>query len=373
MASIIRRINYYTFVFIRKIARYFFPVQLAYPIIKIGYASQNHKENISEIVKWYLPKPFTITELSKSRDDHYDQFDLILYDYPKIHFNSNLIRNIHKIAAISSHYYQTAESSNWSSLISYALTDDHKNECRGKFARNIKSIKYDRYKQECWVFGTGPSIESCSDLKINENSLKIICNSIVKNKEFCKLYKPQLIACADPVFHFGHSLYAKQFRADAINLIKSSGAFIVMPEHHAFLFTSHYPEISHKIIGVQFCSTWNLNLDERLGVKHTDNVLSLLLLPLAATFSNTINLLGFDGKSPNHNDYFWKHHARFQYTELMSDVKREHVSFFRDRNFSNYSYTHNKTLSVIFEKLEKNNVKVKSYSKSYLSAINERF
>lgn len=146
----------------------------------------------------------------------------------------------------------------------------------------------------------------------------------------------------------------------------------IMPEHHAFLFATHYPEFIDKIIGVKLKQQWNFQLDKDLSVKQTENIMTLLLLPIAATLSNNIHLLGFDGKSPDQTDYFWKHHNKFQYVELLKDIQAEHASFFEDRDFGLYSENHEKTISSIFLKFENAGIQIQSHSKSFIQAINER-
>lgn len=367
-----KKLNYYTFITIRKIARKTKKFNLVKPNLKIAYASEFPRVDIFNLLEWYLPKDRQCIQLELTKCTDFNSFDLILYDYPLIKFSIPLLQNIEKIAPISPTYYSISEISNWSSLYAMTLSRRKIEEYKRQFKNNLFILKDNIENTQCWLFGSGPSIEIYSDLKIKENSFKIICNSIIKNKEFCRTIKPNVIACADPVFHFGHSKYAQQFRKDLIQGMKDLDLTVIMPSHHAYLFVQQYPEFKHKVIGVELSNQFNLDLSKDLCVKSTDNILSLLLLPLASTFSKDVHLIGFDGKSPEQFDYFWKHHSNFQYVSLMEDVKKEHPSFFSDRNYSTYSKSHEKTIKYIFNKFEALGIQVKSHAKSYIPSINAK-
>jgi len=372
MNQLNRKLNYYIFIALRKIARIGRQFKLSKKKLTIAYASALPRADIQRLLDWYLPIDHNFIQIDLEDKTVFSSFDLVLYDYPSIKFNFNLLKNIAKIAPINPCYYSIAEVSNWSSLFPLTLSDSDKQEYNNKFRDNFAKLKTDYKVDQSWIFGTGPSIEMYPHLPVDDASFKIICNSIIKNKEFCEAIRPTVIAFADPVFHFGHSMYALQFRKDLVEGINRFNLTAIMPLHHAYLFVNQYPKLIDKVVGIEFTNKWNFDLSLDLSVKRTENILSLLLLPLASTFSKEINLIGFDGKPPYQTDYFWKHHSMFQYTEYMNEVIMEHRSFFDDRDFSCYSDKHSKVVESAFTKLELLNIKIKSHSKSFIPSINER-
>jgi len=369
-----KNINYYTFIFLRKVARIFRKFNLTQSDLNVAYASDSPRSDINNLLSWYLPVNHKLSIIDLTYNTNLSTYDLILYDYSIIKFSLSFLQHIHKIAPINPSYFNITEISNWSSLYPLCLPQKQIKTYQDTFKINVNEIAESLNKDSsCWLFGTGPSIESYKDLKIEETDTKIICNSIIKNKEFCSKIKPQIIACADPVFHFGHSEYAKQFRTDLVSYIKKSGIKVIMPNHHAILFIAHYPELINSIIGIKLTNQWNFNLLTKLSVKRTDNIFTLLMLPLAATFSKRIHLLGFDGKSLEINNYFWEHHSKFQYAELLEDAKNEHPSFFADRNYLKYSKLHEMLVAKIFKKMELRGIKVVSHARSFISSINAKY
>lgn len=367
-----KKVNYYTFIAFRKIFRFFKGFNLIQPSIRIAYLTQTPRTDINDLLEWYFPVDYKITVLIASDKIDFCDFDLVLYELPRVKFSLPILKDIHKVATIHSSYYSIAEISNWTSLYPMTLSNKEIKKYKLKYQENLQTLKNKNVSKKSWIFGTGPSIESYLDLNINKNSLKIICNSIVKNKKFCETTKPDIVACADPVFHFGHSRYARQFRLDLVEGMMAYKLMAIMPLHHALLFSKHFPQLENQIIGVELSNKWNFNLTEDLSVHSSENILSLLLLPIAATFTKEINLIGFDGKSPDQTDYFWEHHSNFQYVDLMEDVKSEHQSFFSDRDYSSYSKKHEKNIDLIFQKLEDLGIKIKSHAKSFIPSINAR-
>ncbi len=82
----------------------------------------------------------------------------------------------------------------------------------------------------------------------------------------------------------------------------------------------------------------NYDLSRHLAVKPYPNILTMLMLPLAATFSRTIRLIGFDGRDPSET-YFWRHGKTVQLERELADIRHVHPGFF-ELDYADYYDTH---------------------------------
>jgi hypothetical protein len=163
-----------------------------------------------------------------------------------------------------------------------------------------------------------------------------VCNSIVRNPELLEHIRPQFIAAADFVFHYGPSRYAAEFRRDLIAALETTGAYFLVPEQLAPLMLRHYPHIAQRTIAIPVANRFdprmklrgvNVQLLNRFQVRSLDSVLNLLMLPVASTLANEIYVLGCDGRKPV-DKAFWSHHSASQYSDLMKTVNDSHPGFF---------------------------------------------
>lgn len=186
MIKLDKKLNYYIFISLRKIARLIRKFSLEKTPVKILYLSDSPRSESNTLIDWYFPKTYNTSQFKISENPDLSQYDLILYDYPRIIFSLSLIMNIEKIAPIHSRYFSIAEISNWTSLYPLSLSSEKIQHFRERFKINMNRICDDKPFSQSWIFGTGPSIESFENLDIEDNAIKIICNSIVKNGDFFK-------------------------------------------------------------------------------------------------------------------------------------------------------------------------------------------
>lgn len=228
-------------------------------------------------------------------------------------------------------------------------------------------------RQKGYVFGTGPSLAEALDLDFSDG-VNVICNSIVRNKALLRHLDPKIIAIADPIFHAGCSSYAGEFRRHLCETLDTYDAFLVVPFRDYKVYMSNLPgQFGDRIIGVplEHISEVNLDLKKRFVVKSTQNVLTLLLLPVACTFFREIGIVGCDGKKLEENDYFWQHHKESQLNEQMQDVRAAHPAFF-DMDYTDYYLTHCNVLEEWLSEGEKKGIVFKSLTHSYIPALNRR-
>lgn len=188
--------------------------------------------------------------------------------------------------------------------------------------------------EKAYVFGTGPSLEQAYRHDFSDG-LRIICNSIVKNKKLLDHIEPHFITAGDSVSHYGVSEYAAAFRRDLVKAARSTGAYFIFPEFFEPLVRSHLPELLERSIAVPYRSMKGLNfsLKERFYVNGmVDSILNQLMLPLAATVSKDIFLLGCDGKiTGGDNEDFWSHDLSSQYRDMVETGHICHPTFNTNR------------------------------------------
>ena len=228
--------------------------------------------------------------------------------------------------------------------------------------------------KDSYCFVTGPSFDSYKSLKFKKNSVKVICNSIVKNTSFLSYINgPDILVFADPVFHFGPSEYSAKFRDAVVEVYRKYKPYIIVPYYCEALLLSHYPQFREKLIGMRIMkSSINFPNKNKFYVNASGNILTLFMLTLASSISNNIFILGADGRNPNEN-YFWKHSNAVQFEGLMDSVFKTHPSFFRDRSYEDYYKSHCKYLENLIEFGEEQGKKYLSLNKSYIAALNNRF
>jgi len=205
-----------------------------------------------------------------------------------------------------------------------------------RFYQVASGIKEKKYSCSS-VFGTGPSLEKAYDFDFR-GCLTIVCNSIIQNSEMMAHINPQFICAGDVVSHFGVSRYAEKFREDLLKTLQARDIYFFTTASFGYLLTLNHPEIREKTILVeQAVAGPNYDLLHGFGLPLLASTLNIHMLPLAATFSDEIFLLGCDGKSTEKdNEDFWAHAKSSQYNELVDSGHRCHPTFAVHRRQSTY-------------------------------------
>lgn len=236
-----------------------------------------------------------------------------------------------------------------------------KNDLEGKF-------------EEAVLLATGPSIENFKEYDL-ANKLCIACNSTILNDELVKLTNPKILVFADPIFHFGVSLYADEFRNNCKTFMRENNeAKIVIPIKYYALILSLFPGFEHRIIGVPFTKHEPINLkisEDAFYTFTTSNILTLLLLPLATTFAKKVSLIGCDGRPLDQDDYFWGHGKTVQINDKMENIQICHPGFF-NIDYNEYYFQHCHTLDNIINYAEQAGYEFCHLGDSHIPVLSER-
>jgi hypothetical protein len=248
--------------------------------------------------------------------------------------------------------------------------DDARRRSAANFERLLASVDGTR---RALVYGTGPSMRDVTPGEVGADVV-IACNSAVRDPEWIQATRPKVIAFADPVFHYGPSRYAATFRTDLEKAVEISDAFVVTTSRYLPLLVRHLPGLLDRAIVLDMVPGSNLRVPSPASpsVTQTENVLTLLMLPLAGAMDVDVALAGCDGRAPGET-YFWRHSTQGQYSdELMGTVARAHPAFFRDRNYGDYYATHCKVLDMQITGLERAGHTVTSVTPSMIPALQAR-
>ena len=279
------------------------------------------------------------------------------------------IRNLGKVEIVDPAYWSTYPVDTWERL-SGALRVPDEDPSAERFAELARSAAdYD----EAFVFATGPSLSEATDYEFPDDSLKIICNSIVRDDELLAHLEPDVLTFADPVFHFGPNRYADTFRGDALDVLRTYDCVGVVPPEYRTLLAGHYGS-DLPLVGVDRVRDWSPNFPsaEDLRVWATGNIMTLYMLPIASALVDDVYVVGADGREEDES-YFWEHDDDAQYDdELMRTVADTHPSFFRDRIYEDYYQRHVEILTEMIEYGERRGVDYHSLTHSYVPCLRER-
>jgi hypothetical protein len=220
------------------------------------------------------------------------------------------------------------------------------------------------------IFGTGPSLGESLEAD-HSHSLNIICNTIVKNREFWSSLQPKIIVASDAHFHFSYHRYSARLIADIAYFLNNSDAVFFTFDKFAAFFRLRVPDIADRVFGIPAGRTsYGFDFDRDFRLFPGDSVLNMFLLPLASFLGDAVSLHGFTGRAPNDN-YFWSHSGLHQYTELMGDVRLAHPAFFRDRDYGGYADTVDKDIALRVDSARAAGKTVQSKTTSFYSSFSK--
>ena len=188
-----------------------------------------------------------------------------------------------------------------------------------------------------FVLATGPSA-SMVDPEAIDADVRITCNSAVRNAELIAKLSPDIICFVDPVFHFGPSKYAAEFRRDAVKAATEVDALVVCGHRFAGPLLGLEPALRDRLVVLPMQNGGPLRwpTDRNPTVRQAGNVMTTLMLPLAFLLADDVTVAGADGRKPSES-YFWQHNAQLQYSdEMMKTVFDAHPSFFRYIDYADY-------------------------------------
>lgn len=243
---------------------------------------------------------------------------------------------------------------------------------RARLARFAESLPT---REVAYVFGTGPSLSDFVDGHDFSDGVCFVANSMVDNPEMLARLKPRAIIAGDPLFHAGCSRYAGHFRRRLVEAMETTGAWFITPLRDHHIYDAYLPShLRDRLIAVPFDAKkpYNVALDQDLYVSPKANILTLLLLPLAATFFEEIRVVGCDGRPLEDNGYFWTHDKKAQINHEMDNIKTVHPAFF-NIDYNDYYREHCDTVGMAVEAIEAAGKRVVGMTTSYVPALSERY
>lgn len=223
------------------------------------------------------------------------------------------------------------------------------------------------------LLATGPSLANVNlDDALRDETLRIVCNSIVSNPELMQAARPDVVAFADPAFHFGDNAYAKTFRRDLASCLEANPQlFAIFPAECSAPMAPVIQKYGDQVIPVPMAWPWmsspGLLENAGLGLR-TGNIMTALMLPVAAMVGGRIELFGFDGRAPD-DEGFWKHNSQVQYDDLYQSVRDRHPAFFSDVDYAAYYRDHCERVAIALTQLERAGHTVLTKTPSHIPAL----
>lgn len=235
---------------------------------------------------------------------------------------------------------ECVEDAHYAALLSRVLSDSEKLARRHEYQERLHNVVRELSPQsKAYVFGTGPSLQRATEFDLSDG-IRIVCNSVVKNKSLLSHIKPHFIVALDWVCHFGVSKYAATFRRDLLLALDLTKAYFVLPEEVEPLMRVHYPQLMSRSIAIPFGKSIVLSLLDDFARISARSVLSICMLPLATTFAHTVFILGCDGRQPGTDqEDFWAHARSSQYIDLVDTQHQCHPTYANRRELKD-SYRH---------------------------------
>jgi hypothetical protein len=278
-----------------------------------------------------------------------------------------------KVRIADSNFFSYSEGIVW--MKKYFFTHNHfeRDTFKSLSLKNYKELLLKKSKSNnAYCFLTGPSFSDYKNFSYEKDSVKIICNSIVKDAEFLEYINgPDIITFADCVFHFGPSKYAHTFREMVYEVVKKYDSYVIIPEMTIPLLLNYYPGLKNRVIGLGLTKSFNFPTIKNPNIYGTNSIATYFMLPIASSLSVNVFFIGADGRQPNEN-YWWKHNSNVQFTDLMKTVFETHPSFFRDRIYSSDYKKHCKTFKQLVEYGESRNIHYHSLTKSFIPVLSMR-
>jgi len=227
--------------------------------------------------------------------------------------------------------------------------------------------------ERCIVAGTGPSLKYAYSLDELGSSIVITCNSALRNKTLMSVLQPHIVCATDPIFHAGWGQYASEFRNVLLERMREFNFILIVPTRDYHIYYRFLPIDLHSRLccyQLENLENFNINLIDKAEVKSTPNVLTNIMLPLAASLSRQISIIGCDGKKESSN-YFWGHDPSSQINQHMVDIQKEFKGFF-NIDYDKYYSDHCNSLNELLIAMEAIGIQISSRSPSYIPCLLER-
>jgi len=246
------------------------------------------------------------------------------------------------------------------------------NECYRAFSERLKTWK----GKSVAAFGNGPSLAKVVAAKIDPAAdLRMICNSTLGDTAALEHLKPEILFCGDPVQHCGVSLYAGKFRQDMARALEDPSRVLITQLGYVPYFRELVPESARaRIIGIgnDRRPKFNLDLSKEFLSAATANIFTMLVLPVALTISNRVDVYGCDGMSFASATQPWSHANEDDYMGKMAVTHRVHSGFWR-RNYEEEFWSYCQDMDDILAAAEQKGATIRTRTPSFVPALAKRY
>lgn len=152
-------------------------------------------------------------------------------------------------------------------------------------------------KKKVYLLCTGPSLDRFQDFDFSDGHV-IGGNTFIHHEEFMRRANPIAVAAVEPNFFFGPSNFAHEYRqALRAAMVNHNFAFFTQEKYHHLLQT-YLAEFSHRtfIVPADYVGIVP-DLQQEWALPPARNILTALMLPLAFTLADEIEIIGADGRS----------------------------------------------------------------------------
>ncbi|MHC4213533.1 MAG: class I SAM-dependent methyltransferase [Planctomycetota bacterium] len=217
---------------------------------------------------------------------------------------------------------------NWPRLtVNYGNYKSDTEQAKKRFTATIDMVRAQGLTK-AYLLGTGPSLEKAIERDFSDG-YRIVCNTIVRDKNLWNHINPHFIVAGDGIYHFGHTSFPRAFRRDLKERLAETQTFFVYPDLFDPIVQREFSDFAHRLLPIPSGGPQAIDIDltKDFALPNLGNVLGLLLLPLGCTLSKNVNLWGFDGRAPD-DKLFWSNSNKHSYTDLIPELQKEHPMFF---------------------------------------------
>lgn len=178
-----------------------------------------------------------------------------------------------------------------------------------------------------YVFGTGPSLARAAD-RSWEDGVRIVCNTIVRDRALWHHIRPHFIVAADAGYHFSFAQHARAFRADLLARLRETDTLFLYPAQFDSVVRRELGERASQLVPVLQGESQSLLVDptRAFAFPQLHNILPRML-SIACCLADEIGLWGFDGRAPKATG-FWANSSKQSYPEYMDELRTAFPAFF---------------------------------------------
>ena len=283
---------------------------------------------------------------------------------------------LEKSILIDPYHWLNYEADQIASLQFSMLDSAEKTSLREESIRNyIQLLHRFSENQRVCLFLTGPSLPHIvTDIQLAQ-SVKIICNSMVKDQRMMRFIQPDILMFSDPAYHFGVSLYAEEFRHQVINALDQFPSLVcIVPESYLPLTQAYFRQYSSdRFIGIPLkeSDTFNIPGIQNFYTRKTGNILTQLMIPIAVRLSKQVDIYGADGRQSLDKGY-WQHAPSAQLEGLLETINASHPSLGRDEDIGLYYKEHCDSLGELLDYGESLGFTFRTCTHSNIPALKKR-